>query len=332
MLGPLVSVIVVNYNGASVLADCVRSIIGQDYARVELWVVDNGSSDGSDRLPELAAANVRVLRLGSNLGFAEANNRAIADSTGELIALVNNDVVLESSWISAMVEALGRAPQAGAAAGRTLQAARPELIDAAGFMFFSCCSAYSYRDRRADAQPTSRKPPFGPVASAAMYRRTALDVAGCFEPEYFCYYEDTDLAVRLVLFGYDTVYVHAAIALHRGSFTVGAYSDFHVYHLRRNAEYLYWSDMVGPLALVHLPFHLLHEGSSFVAALSRGQAGAVLRAKRDALSRAGWILARRRALAQRLAAEGVTPSAARTRLTRRMQIGLPIWPRLFGRI
>jgi GT2 family glycosyltransferase len=310
------------------LAECLGSIARQDYPRLEVWVVDNGSSDGSDRLPKLSAAAVRVIRLGSNLGFAAANNRAISESAGELIALVNNDVVLDPGWVSALVEGLAQHPQAGAAAGRTLQAAHPELIDAAGFEFFSCCSAYSQRGRRADVAESARAQPFGPVASAALYRRAAFELVGGFVPEYFCYYEDTDLAVRLVLFGYDTVYVPEAVALHRGSFTVGAYSDFHVYHLRRNAEYLYWTDMVGPLALVHLPFHLLHESLSFVAALSAGRAGAVLRAKRDALGRAGWILAQRRALVRRLAEQGVTPSAARARLRRRMRVGLPIGPRL----
>jgi GT2 family glycosyltransferase len=165
------------------------------------------------------------------------------------------------------------------------------------------------------------------VASAALYRRSALEDVGLFHSEYFCYYEDTDLAVRLVLHGYSTVYVHAAVAYHRGSHTGVKSSDFHVYHLRRNAEYLYWSDMIGMNALWHLPFHLLHETLAFGAAVRHGQGAVVLRAKRDALKNTDFILRARTALVERLRVSGKL-AASHRELARHMRTGLP-WFRLW---
>ncbi|MEY4581684.1 MAG: hypothetical protein RL701_6387, partial [Pseudomonadota bacterium] len=225
-----VTVIVVNYNGAQVLGDCVRSIVAQDYPadHVEIIVADNGSRDGSAELPELSTPRVRLLRFDENLGFAEANNRAIRASQSAWVALVNSDAVLAPGWLSALVNALRAEPQAGAAACQTLQAFDRSKLDAAGFAFFSCCSCDSWTGRSPESLDSATHRPFGPVASAALYRRSALEDVGLFHSEYFCYYEDTDLAVRLVLHGYSTVYVHAAVAYHRGSHTGVKSSDFHV--------------------------------------------------------------------------------------------------------
>jgi len=318
-----VSCIVVNWNGGAMLRDCLASIAAQDLVDREVILVDNGSSDGSCAEAERAFPDITILRQTDNLGFAEANNRAMAAAKGELVALINNDVVLRPGWLRAMVAALRAHPEAGAAACLILQAARPELVDSAGVDFYSCATVQSWRDRLASDMRGGDHRPFGPVAAAALYRRRVLDAVGHFHPEYFCYYEDTDLAVRSVLWGYPTVYVPDAVALHRGSQTGKARSDFHVFHLRRNVEYLYWVDMVGYLAWLNLPLHLTYEALALAAALAQGQGSVVLKAKREAFAQRRWIWANRARLRRQLQQQGTLARAQRN-LRRGAVFGLPL--------
>lgn len=326
MAAPRVSFIVVNYNGGDMLGRCLASIGAQTLRDFELIVVDNGSSDGSHERIDRSDPRLHCLRFEENLGFAEANNRALTRCRGQYVALVNNDVTLHPDWSAALVVALDADPTLGAAAGRIVQMRDPSRLDSAGFEFFSCTAVFDYRGQPAHSMTDASYLPFGAVGSAALYRRSAIDRVGAFHPEYFCYYEDTDLAVRLVLFGYGTVYVPQAVAEHLGSATGRRQSDFHVYHLRRNCEYLFWVDMVGPLALTQLPFHALYELAAFVDAAARGQGAVVLRAKRDALRELPFIARERRKLAHALeSADGV--GRATQRLQAKMKVGFPL-PRI----
>jgi GT2 family glycosyltransferase len=321
-----VSFIVVNYNGNAWLRPCLDSIRSQTLDSFEVIVFDNGSSDGSADVVGSFGPRFRLVRASSNLGFAEANNRALSLATGPYVALLNNDAFLEPNWAELMVGALERRPDAGAAACRITQFHRSERIDSAGFAFFSCASVYAWTDLPSETIDAAKHAPIGPVASAALYRRTALDVVGAFHAEYFCYYEDTDLALRLVLHGFPTVYVHAALARHVGSHTGRQGSDFHVYHLRRNVEYVFWVDMIGHLVWLHLPWHLAFEALALAHAARHGQARVVLRAKRDAARKLPWILNERRGLAAALRERDRLRSGRRA-LRSSMHLGLP-WQRL----
>jgi GT2 family glycosyltransferase len=318
-----IAYVVVNFNGGRTLARCLDSLAAQTASDFEVIVFDNGSTDDSLDTLESRDERFKLYRAASNLGFAEANNRAISMTRAPWLGLVNNDAWLDSRWGERMVAALAANPGAGAAAGRTLKAGCPDRLDSAGFAFYSCASTYAWEGLPASDLSSARHRPFGPVASAAVYARHALEEAGPFHPEYFCYYEDTDLAVRLVLHGFDTIYVPEALAFHVGSATGRRRSAFQIYHLRRNVEYLYWVDMVGALAWVHLPWHLAFESLAFARAIFDGQAMVVLKAKRDALRQFRWIRTQRKSLARRLRQHGIF-EPARQMLRRRMTVGIPV--------
>jgi GT2 family glycosyltransferase len=298
-----VSFIVPNWNGGARLAACLQAIAAQTHRDIEVIVVDNGSSDDSVSVPLLRQPGWRCVRLDRNRGFAFATNRGAEDATGEFLALVNNDVILDPGWTAAALAALRCAPAAGAAATRVVQ---PDgvLLDSAGFTLYACCSAARWRRQPVGALDAAAHAPFGPVASAALYRRAAWERCGGLRPEFFCYYEDTDLAARMRLWGLETVYAHDAVAMHEASSTAGERSEFHVFHLRRNVEYCFWINMVGSLAWRYLVPHLVYEGVAFAGYCIRGQAGTVLRAKWDAFRNRGFIRQARRDLSLRLARAG----------------------------
>ncbi len=307
---PLVSFLIVNYNGGPLLSDALGSISRQTLREYEVIVVDNGSVDRSWDTPFFQQEGWLLERLERNTGFAEANNLAFARSQGSIIALVNNDVVLDPAWAEKIAESFDD-PEVGGVACRLLQMRNPGFVDSAGFDAFTCCTTESWRELPATYFDQRPHQPFGPVASAAAYRRTALEQVGLFHPEYFAYYEDTDLAMRLVLFGLRCRYVHEAIGYHLGSATGKQYSNFHRYHLRRNVELLYWVNMVGSLAWRNLASHLVYELFAFLGMLVRGQGSVFWRAKRDAARMVGWIRRERKLLREKLEAAGGMAQAQR---------------------
>ena len=139
---------------------------------------------------------------------------------------------------------------------------------------------------------------FAPCAAAALYRRAAFEEVGGFDEQYFCYFEDVDLAFRLRLRGYRCLYVHSASVRHVGSALSGYRSNFAVYHGERNAVWTFVKDMPGLLLWLYLPHHIALNLAALLFYPWRGQGKVVFRAKRDAILGLPSVL-RRRKLVQR---------------------------------
>ncbi len=286
------------------LSECLEAIRRQTYRSFEVIVVDNGSSDHSWDLPCFDNEQWRLLRLGHNSGFSYANNLAFAESKGEFIALINNDVVLSPEWAANILREIEVDVMTGSAACLLLQRRHPDVIDSAGCSYHSCGAVTSWFGYHLDGFDFSNHKPFGAVASAALYRRTALEKAGLFHDRYFAYYEDTDLAVRLVLHGYGCAFARDATGLHYGSATGVSRSRFQIYHLRRNVEFLYWVDMAGGMAFRFLFPHLLYESLAFIGAIKNGRTSAFISAKLSFLQSLRWVVRERRKLRLSLIASG----------------------------
>jgi len=119
-VSPLVSVITVNFNGAHLLPDLLRSLERQTYRHHEVLVIDNGSTDGSAELVRRDFPGVNVLVQSRNRGFAGGNNAGIRAARGELIALVNNDTVADPSWLEELVRTARAEPRAAAVSSKIL--------------------------------------------------------------------------------------------------------------------------------------------------------------------------------------------------------------------
>ncbi|MGN7126073.1 glycosyltransferase [Methylorubrum thiocyanatum] len=112
---PLVSVIIINQNGAHHLPILFEALSQQSYCNFEIIFVDNRSTDSSCSIVDAQEFTKKMLKLDRNAGFAEANNIGLAAARGELIAILNNDTRPERDWIEVLVRALQNNPNAGAA-------------------------------------------------------------------------------------------------------------------------------------------------------------------------------------------------------------------------
>lgn len=192
----------------------------EPHTDLEVIVVDNGSSDGSAEMVRREFSDRLLLPERENLGFAEACNRGIDASTGEWVAMLNNDTVAEPTWAQELVRVATVAPpECGMLQSLLLFRARPGVINSTGIEL-----AYSGggRDRDAGAPFVPGRVPeeiFCPTAGAAAYRRQMLDGVklpeGYFDRRHFMYYEDMDLGWRARLAGWSALYVPSSVVLHR---------------------------------------------------------------------------------------------------------------------
>ena len=246
---PQVSIVIPNFNGRTVLPDCLNSLEKQTYRSFETIVVDNGSSDGS--VPYLRnKPGVRLLALPRNLGFAGGCNAGIRESRGRFIALLNNDAQAAPDWLERLLAAAGDHPGADSFASTILRWREGNTIDSAGDVYTIAGAAKKRGERQQRSSiPSRRQAVFGASACAGFYRRRYFDIAGFFDEDFFCYFEDVDLCFRAVLSGLTCVFVPDAVVYHRVSATQGEKSPFVTYHNSRNLEWVYLKNMPGRLML-----------------------------------------------------------------------------------
>ena len=124
---PLVSVIVVNFNGRAFLKNCLSSLLAQTYPSFEIIFVDNGSRDGSIEYVKDHFPGVMIIENGENFGYAKANNIGIRASSGDLIATLNNDTEVSPGWIASLAGAMLSDDRVGMCASRRSEEHTSEL-------------------------------------------------------------------------------------------------------------------------------------------------------------------------------------------------------------
>lgn len=266
--------VVLDLDGGESLAQLLASMEAQTlpFRRVILW--DNGSAVPlAERLP-VTSLPLEVHRSETNRGFSGGINEAMKHVRAPLVAWINNDVRLEPRWAEAMLAAMSD-PRVGSA--QSVIAGEGGSIDGAGITIVD--GTIRQRNHTLPLGTPLTEPLFGVSATAAVYRRAALDEvssAGKFLDErFFAYYEDVELAARLAAAGWKAVVVEEPLAFHRGSMSE---SKIDALHLRVRNRYLVHRlhPEVGKLGAL-----LAEDAKEIARSLSRGdlrRAARILRA------------------------------------------------------
>ena len=221
------AVVCVTYSPGPALADLVASLAHATAHPVRVVLADNGSVDGAPEAVADADERVELLRLGENVGYGAAANRAVAGLPREVgwVLVTNPDIVLGEGSLDALVDAAARWPRAGSlgplirTGGEVYPSARlqPSLGRGIGHAAFAAVWpanpwTRSYRQEGAVAERTA-----GWLSgSCVLLRREAWDSVDGFDPRYFMYFEDVDLGDRLGRAGWLNVYVPDATVAHSG--------------------------------------------------------------------------------------------------------------------
>ncbi|HUX77135.1 MAG TPA: glycosyltransferase family 2 protein [Anaerolineae bacterium] len=247
---PLVSVIIPNWNGAHHLTHCLASLRRQIFREFEVIVADNGSTDGSLELLAREYPEVRVLALGENLGFAGACNAGMRVARGTFVVLLNNDAEADSRWLSEVVAAFQRHPEAGLVASKMLLFDRRDTLHTAGD-FYRVDGIPGNRGvwQKDEGQYDREETVFSACGGSAAYRKAMLEQVGLLDEGFFFSCEDVDLAWRAQLAGWQCIYVPRAVVYHKLSATGGGVTAS--FYDGRNFFYLLVKDYPGDLWRVH---------------------------------------------------------------------------------
>lgn len=232
-MDPLVSVVVVNFNGKNYLDDCLSALATQTFRNFEVILVDNGSSDESAAFVSEHYPSVILVETGKNLGFAGGTNTGIRVAQGEFIFTLNNDTIADPRVLEEIVKPMKTDPKVGICG--TKMVFPDGRINSTAICISRSGAAWDRGMGETDlGQYDTEEEVFGSCAGAALYRRLMLDEIGLFDEDFFLFMEDVDLAFRARLAGWKCRYVPTAKVVHRHGGTAGFKSDLSVYYGNRN--------------------------------------------------------------------------------------------------
>lgn len=222
-----VDVVVATYGNPDLLANCLQALKTMEFRDYRLIVIDDASPDPVAPVVRDCHPGATILRAKSNGGLVRAMNKGIQAGNSEFVALLNDDTEVAPGWLGALVAAADRYPAAGSFASKILLFDEPPRFHSAGDGFGVWGMPINRGVWLPDLGQYDREEPiFGACAGAALFRRTALnavrlDRTSVFDPAFFMYLEDVDLAWRLQRDGYDCIYVPSATLRHHLSATGG---------------------------------------------------------------------------------------------------------------
>ena len=280
---PAVFTIVLNWNGLTDTRECLNSLRSADYPANRVVAIDNGSeADEASAIEAEFGDFVEVIRNPENLGFAGGMNigikRALA-AGAEYVLLLNNDVTVDPSFLTAMVEAAGRHANLAAACPKAYFKDRPEVIYSTGgsVNLWTGTARQIGRGQRDAGQFEGEAVRDYADGLCMLIPATAIEKAGLLDEDYFLYWEETDWCFRARAKGLRSYYVPGAKVWHKAARSLWAKNDFH-YQYERNAL-MFVRKRGSPLQLATaLLAHLLVYAPSYLIRRRIGRARAELRA------------------------------------------------------
>jgi GT2 family glycosyltransferase len=221
---PLVSIIVLNYNGKTVLGPeflsrCLSSVLSSEYQNFQVIFFDNRSADGSVEFVRRKFGqnpSIKIVSGQRNYGFALGSNQALSHAQGKYIVLLNNDVEVHPRWLQGLANVLETDSSVGIAQSKVLCLDRVH-VQTVGNLFDPSLTVYLIGCGEEDKGQYNRKCEATFACGAAlMTRRSLINNIGLFDPNYFWYHDDSDLSWRARLAGFKVVVVPSSIIYHKG--------------------------------------------------------------------------------------------------------------------
>lgn len=242
MTAPLFSVVIPHWNGIKFLPTCLDSLRAQTYPNIEVIIVDNASTDGSQAFIKEHYPWVRLIELPENRGFTGGCNAGMQAAKGEIISLLNNDTEVEPTWAAAVMDAFERHPEVGSVASKMLLFDRRDHIHTTGDYFTVNGRAGNRGIWEKDTgQYETEEYVFSACGGSSAYRRVMLDTIGLLDDDFFFLMEDVDLGWRAQLAGWRCLYTPKAVVYHHLSATGGGVTAS--YYAGRNTLMLLAKDV-----------------------------------------------------------------------------------------
>lgn len=225
---PLVSIIIVNYNGRSYLEECFASLMKVTYPNYEIIIVDNNSSDDSIEFVKNNFPKIMIIKLEKNYGFAEPNNIGAKNARGDFLLFLNNDTIVEPNFVSELVKVITQ--NSKIAICQSLLLKPNGDIDSSGDFVDIYGRAFNSRNKVTSVQRI-----LSARGASMLINKKIFQELGGFDENFFASFEDVDLGWRACICGYDVMLVPNSIVYHEGSQTIKKISSELVFHSTKNS-------------------------------------------------------------------------------------------------
>ena len=237
---PKVIVLTLNFNGRSLLADCITSYLANDYPNFEMVVIDNGSQDGSENYIRYTYPEVTCIRSNENLGYSGGFNLglkyAFEEKKADFALITNNDVKVDNKVISALVEAANQDPQRGFITGKVYFFDRPDTLQTVG----KSEDYLRWNGEHIGGKEIDKGQYDKPAERVfiddifTLVRREVYEKIGGYDTTFFLQSEEYDWQARAKLAGYKFYYTPFAKIWHKDSITIGKWTPVKAYYDARN--------------------------------------------------------------------------------------------------
>jgi GT2 family glycosyltransferase len=230
---PLVSILVLNYNGKKYLKECFDSLLKSAYSNVELILVDNKSTDDSVDFIRVNYNTIKIIQLQSNVGYSRGYNLAFPQAKGKYFVLLNNDVKVDPDWLNELVQVSEKDDKIGACQPKILSMNNPDYFEYAGASG-GFIDKYGYPFLRGrifntiekdQGQYDDRVEVFWTSGAALFIRADTLKKCHTLDEDFIFHMEEIDLCWRLHMAGYKLMVIPQSIVFHHagGSLRQGSY-------------------------------------------------------------------------------------------------------------
>ncbi len=253
---PLISTVILNWNGKEYLYPCIQSVKRQTYPNIEIILVDNASADDSVEYIKNLLPDLRLIINQQNIGYGGGNNRGIREAEGRYIFVLNSDTEIDEKCVEFLWRGMEGDQKIGVTTPKILLYDRRDTIDAAGLTVYPDGLSIGRGRLEPQGKYNQSEEVFFGSGCASLYRKEMLEEIGLFDTDFFAYAEDTDLGWRARLAGWKAYYVPGAVVYHHHSKKFGAYSSMKAFLVERNRIWVAWKNF--PLPILYLwPFYTL---------------------------------------------------------------------------
>jgi len=277
-----VSIIIVHFGEEDYLKNCIKSILENTlYTDIEIIIINNTPFILNSKLLEEYSPKekIKIINTFKNLGYAGSINKGIPFTSGEVIAILNNDIEVEKNWLEPLIKELKNEKIAGCQ-GKILSLKEKNKFDYAGaaggfidIFGYPFCRGRVFETIEIDKNQYDHKISVFWISGACMViKKNILEKVGLFDEDFFMYGEEIDWCWRVHLLGYKLVFVPGSIVYHIGGASTKKWPSYKkVYYLHRNHLMLLLKNYSIKTLLFILPFKIIMELISFLYYLFNGE-------------------------------------------------------------
>jgi len=227
-----ISVVIVSYNTTDLIGGCLASVEEGQGVTLEIFVVDNASTDGSAEAVRKGFPAVHLVENPENRGFGAANNQVLSQCRGRYLVLLNPDTVVSPGAFREMAAYMDAHPRVGLAG--------PRITNPDGSHQDSVSFRYPGQKHTAGELDGLAGSIACVMGACQIVRPELMKRIGGFDEDFFMYGEDQDLCLRIRRSGYEIGYVESAVVVHHGGKSERGSTPPEVWKKKMNAEYLFY--------------------------------------------------------------------------------------------